>query len=101
MKTCWERLIRFVATDGRVLYGEPILPFPGFDLGDTTAETKLQVKLISGDIYDEASQVTGEIATVKQLLGPLAREDVPILRCVGLNYHTHSKLDFPSGSTRC
>ncbi|KAJ5678567.1 fumarylacetoacetate hydrolase [Penicillium maclennaniae] len=89
MKVCWERLIRFLATDGRVLYGEPILPFLEFDLADTTAETKLQAKLISGDIYDEASQVTSEIVTVKQLLGPLAREDVPILRCVGLNYLTH------------
>ena len=90
-KVCWERLIRFVSTDGRVLYGEPILPSPGFDLGDTTAETKLQAKVISGDIFDTGSKVTDEVATVQQLLGPLTKDNVPILRCVGLNYLTHSQ----------
>ncbi|KAH8819110.1 hypothetical protein F5884DRAFT_759489 [Xylogone sp. PMI_703] len=75
----WQRLIRFVATDGRVLRGEPILPSLDFDLGDTTADTKLQAK------------VSDEVVTVKQLLGPLAQEDVPILRCVGLNYAKHIK----------
>lgn len=90
----WERLIRFVATDGRLLRGEPILPSPDFDLGDTTAETKLKAKVITGkDIYDTTglTTVTDEVVTVKQLLGPLAQEDVPILRCVGLNYAKHSK----------
>lgn len=90
-KVCWERLIRFVSTDGRVLHGEPILPSPDFDLGDTTAETNLQAKVISGDILDAGSKVTDEVATVQQLLGPLTKDDVPILRCVGLNYLTHSQ----------
>jgi hypothetical protein len=90
----WQRLIRFVATDGRILRGEPILPTTNFDLGNTTAETKLQAKVIVGaDIYDTTgkTKVTDEIVTVKELLGPLAQEDVPILRCVGLNYAKHSK----------
>ena len=90
----WERLIRFVATDGRTLRGEPILPSPGFDLGNTTAETKLQAKVIVGDdLYDTtgATKVTNEVVTVKQLLGPLTKSDVPILRCVGLNYAKHSE----------
>jgi hypothetical protein len=90
----WHRLIRFVATDGRILRGEPILPTANFDLGNTTAETKLQAKVIVGaDIYDTTgkTKVTNEIVTAKELLGPLAQEDVPILRCVGLNYAKHSK----------
>ncbi|KAF4621955.1 hypothetical protein G7Y89_g14391 [Cudoniella acicularis] len=90
----WERLIRFVATDGRILRGEPILPSPDFDLGETTAETKLQAKIITGaDMYDDtgATKVTDEVVTVKELLGPLGQEDVPILRCVGLNYAKHVK----------
>ncbi|KAF6830426.1 fumarylacetoacetate hydrolase family protein [Colletotrichum plurivorum] len=94
MPVPWERLIRFVADDGRVLRGEPILPHDGFDLGDTTEGTKLRAKVIVGsDIYDTSGnlQVTDEIAVVKTLLGPLAPEDVPILRCVGLNYATHIK----------
>ncbi|KUJ16927.1 uncharacterized protein LY89DRAFT_645965 [Mollisia scopiformis] len=90
----WERLIRFVAADGRILRGEPILPHPNFDLGQTTAATKLTAKVIYGDdIYDTTghTKVTDEVVTVKQLLGPLAQEDVPILRCVGLNYAKHIK----------
>ncbi|KAK7619187.1 hypothetical protein IWX50DRAFT_673115 [Phyllosticta citricarpa] len=92
MKLPWQRLIRFEATDGRVLYGEPILPSPDFDLGDTTENTKLQAKVLVGeDIYDTtgATKLSDEVATVKTLLGPLAQKDVPILRCVGLNYGTH------------
>jgi hypothetical protein len=93
MAIAWNRLIRFVATDGRILRGEPILPSPDFDLGSTTAETQLQAKIISGiDPYDTtgATKVTDEVATVKELLGPLSQADVPILRCVGLNYAKHS-----------
>ena len=93
MKVVWERLIRFVATDGRVLRGEPILPSPDFDIGNTKEETRLQARVIDGsDVYDTtgATKVTDEVVTVKTLLGPLAQEDVPILRCVGLNYAKHS-----------
>lgn len=92
MPVAWERLIRFVTEDGRVLRGEPILPSPDFDLGTTTEETKLQAKVIQGeDIYDTTGKtvVTDEVVTVKKLLGPLAQSDVPILRCVGLNYAKH------------
>ncbi|KAK1857026.1 fumarylacetoacetate hydrolase family protein [Colletotrichum chrysophilum] len=94
MHVPWKRLIRFVADDGRILRGEPILPNDDFDLGNTTEDTKLQAKVIQGsDIYDTTGQlqVTDEIVTVKKLLGPLTPEDVPILRCVGLNYATHIK----------
>ncbi|OBT95452.1 hypothetical protein VE01_05140 [Pseudogymnoascus verrucosus] len=94
MAVAWNRLIRFVATDGRILRGEPILPSPDFDLGNTTAETQLKALIISGhDLYDTtgATEVTNEVAIVKELLGPLAQTDVPILRCVGLNYAKHIK----------
>jgi hypothetical protein len=93
MKLSWERLIRFIATDGRLLVGEPILPSPDYDLGDVTEASKLQAKVISGeDIYDTTgkTKVTDEVVTVKKLLGPLAQRDVPSLRCVGLNYAKHS-----------
>ncbi|KAK0383889.1 hypothetical protein NLU13_7981 [Sarocladium strictum] len=94
MSVSWSRLIRFVATDGRTLRGEPILPSPDFDLGQTTEATGLKAKVIQGeDIYDTtgATKVTDEVVTVKTLLGPLAQSDVPILRCIGLNYATHIK----------
>ena len=93
MAVAWERLIRFVAEDGNTYRGEPILPSPDFDLGTTTEKTKLQAKVIKGDdIYDTTGTgcvVTEEVKTVKHLLGPLSQADVPILRCVGLNYAKH------------
>ncbi|KAH7141727.1 hypothetical protein EDB81DRAFT_691224 [Dactylonectria macrodidyma] len=92
MKVAWERLIRFVATDGRVLRGEPILPSPDFDLGDTTASTQLLARVVQADdLYDTAgrTKVTDEIVTVKRLLGPLTSSDVPVIRCIGLNYAAH------------
>ncbi|KAJ5612316.1 hypothetical protein N7510_005510 [Penicillium lagena] len=92
MKTAWQRLIRFEATDGRLLYGEPILPHPNFDLGETVEETRLQAQVIVGDdLYDTtgATRVTDEVVTVKELLGPLTARNVPIVRCIGLNYLTH------------
>ncbi|CAH0051632.1 unnamed protein product [Clonostachys solani] len=94
MKLAWERLIRFIATDGRTLRGEPILPSPEFDLGTADENTRLQAKVISGeDIFNTtgATKVTDEIVTVRKLLGPLTRREVPILRCVGLNYTKHIK----------
>ncbi|KAL1970563.1 hypothetical protein VTN77DRAFT_4207 [Rasamsonia byssochlamydoides] len=94
MSLPWKRLIRFEATDGRILRGEPILPHDDFDLGFVTQTDALQARVIAGeDIYDTTgkTRVTDEIVTVKNVLGPLAQNDVPILRCVGLNYGKHIK----------
>lgn len=92
MKLPWERLIRFTSKDGRILRGEPILPSPDFDLGKVTESMELKAKVIAGDdIYSTTGscKVTDEVVTVKTLLGPLSQSDVPILRCVGLNYAKH------------
>jgi hypothetical protein len=93
MKLPWTRLIRFEATDGRILRGEPVLPNDDFDLGGVTEADQLKAKIITGDdIFDTTgkTKVTDETATVKTILGPLTREDVPVLRCIGLNYAKHS-----------
>lgn len=96
MSLPWKYLIRFRAIDGRILYGEPILPAgQTVDLGFTTEADKLQARVIIGDdIYDVTGKtlVTDDVVTVKQILSPLAQRDVPILRCVGLNYAKHSML---------
>lgn len=95
MKVPWTRLIRFTTADGRVLRGEPILPSEEYDLGKVTEADQLKAKVIVGDDpFDTTGKtvVSDEVVTVKTLLGPLARDEVPILRCVGLNYAKHSKL---------
>lgn len=93
MRVVWDRLIRFIVADGRVLRGQPILPSPDFDLGKIPEGTKLQARVIVGDdIYDTSgrTRVSDEVVVVEKLLGPLAQSDVDILRCVGLNYAKHS-----------
>jgi hypothetical protein len=89
----WDRLIRFVATDGRELRGEPILPSEDFDVGTTTEETALKAKVIqvaNNDVFDPSTKVTDEEVTVKRVLGPVTTEEVPIIRCIGLNFIKHS-----------
>ena len=98
MKVAWQILIRFVSTDDKILYGEPILPSPDFDLGKVTEKDELKAKIIEGDdLYDLSGKTTvsNDIATVKRMLGPLAESDVPIVRCIGLNYAKHSTYDVP------
>jgi hypothetical protein len=51
MPVAWDRLIHFVATEGRVLRGEPILPYEGFDVGYTEDSTGLKAKVIEGQIF--------------------------------------------------
>lgn len=94
MSLPWKRLIRFRALDGRILRGEPIMPADkDVDMGFTTEADQLEARVITGsDIYDVTgvTRITDEVVTVKQILSPLAQSDVPILRCVGLNYAKHS-----------
>ncbi|KAF2818797.1 fumarylacetoacetate hydrolase family protein-like protein [Ophiobolus disseminans] len=88
----WDRLIRFIATDGRELRGEPVLPSPDFDVGTTTEETGLKAKVIqvaNDDVFDPSTNVTDEEVTVKKLLGPVTTDEVPIIRCIGLNFIKH------------
>lgn len=96
MSLPWKRLIRFRTLDGRILRGEPILPAEStIDLGFVTDADQLQARVIQDqDIYNTTGEtkVTDEIVTVKQILSPLAPSDVPIIRCVGLNYAKHSAL---------
>lgn len=100
-KVPWTRLIRFQSTDGRILHGDLILPdrttsisAVEFDIGKTSEIYIVQTRVVEGDdLFDTTGRthVTDEVVTVKRLLGPLTQKDVPILRCVGLNYAKHSE----------
>ena len=39
---------------------------------------------------DPAATVTSNVLTVSQLLTPLSRDEVKIVRCLGLNYADHA-----------
>ena len=93
MKTAWKRLIRFEDNHGRILHGEPILPSEDFDIGKANLPDGLQAKIIDGDdIFDTSGRTTvgSEQAYVKRLLSPIKAEEVPAVRCIGLNYAKHS-----------
>ncbi|KAL5591180.1 hypothetical protein FOVSG1_010069 [Fusarium oxysporum f. sp. vasinfectum] len=89
MATQWTHLIRFIAVeDGLVHLGQ--VSDTSMDVGLATFEKKeVKAHLITGSVFD--GRVTDKTLTVAQLLSPLATSEVPIIRCLGLNYHDHAK----------
>jgi Fumarylacetoacetate (FAA) hydrolase family len=86
----WKRLIRFEDANGTIHHGEPIVE-DGQDVGAIFESGNLEAYPIEGnDIYGDC-RVTSERVAVEKLLGPLGQEEVPIIRCVGLNYMLHIK----------
>ncbi|KJX93840.1 hypothetical protein TI39_contig4247g00009 [Zymoseptoria brevis] len=99
--TAWKRLIRYVSTDGTTRYGEPIVSGTNPDIDALALSGELKVQVLEGPTLWEAKP-TGKEDAVKTLLGPLRPEDVPIVRCVGLNYKTHileTGFDLPANPT--
>jgi hypothetical protein len=91
MSPVWNRLIRFVAADNQVYFGEPVIADAAATVDKLLEQGTLEAKVVKGDIFAEDAVVTDEVVKVVQLLGPLTVEQVPIIKCVGLNYKTHSK----------
>jgi 50S ribosomal subunit-associated GTPase HflX len=86
----WTRLVRYVPQgDDQIRYGEPILSSSVEDIVSLAEISRLQVKVCDGNDPFTAKP-TERVETVKKLLGPLDQKDVPIIRCIGLNYKTHS-----------
>ncbi|OAQ70664.1 fumarylacetoacetate hydrolase [Pochonia chlamydosporia 170] len=85
----WTHLIRFIAEeDGQIHLGQ-INPQEHPDIGLSAFEgKKIAAKLITGSIFD--GQVIEKTLTVSRLLAPVSIEDVPIIRCMGLNYRDHA-----------
>lgn len=91
-KSTWSYLTRVSDESGTVNYADLLLP-SGAKIDELDALLKqghLQAKLLQGSsIFD--LQPTDTVVNVKQVLGPLRWEEVPLVRCIGLNYKTHSK----------
>lgn len=92
MSKPWTRLIRCTARGhgNRVFLGEPI--DPKVDVGLALHNGKdVQVYEISGSsALDPHARVTSNILTVAKLLTPLSRDEVPVVRALGLNYSDHA-----------
>lgn len=87
----WTRLIRFINSD--ITYnGEPVFA-PGqnpHEVVEIAEAGLLRARVIKHDVFSEDAYVTEQELPVEKLLGPLTQHQVPIIRCVGLNYMKHS-----------
>jgi hypothetical protein len=85
----WSRLIRFLDDEHKITYGEPCIT------SVAEFEEKLENKdlfaseLVGSDVF--ALSATGRQVHVQRILGSLTVDDVPIIRCIGLNYMKHSE----------
>ena len=86
----WKRLVRYIAEDGIVRLGEPKVGTDSFDILKLAREGNLTVEILQGSSVLSAKPTGGE-EKVESLLAPLAVKEVPFVRCIGLNYKTHSK----------
>jgi hypothetical protein len=86
----WTRLIRFADENGKETFGEPIVK-DASEVYELLEKNELYAYQYQGSTaVNTASK--GERIRVKSLLDLFRPEDVPIVRCIGLNYKEHSKL---------
>ena len=90
MSAAWTHLVRFIAEeDGQIHLGNiDVKKYPDVGLSTYQGE-KVTAQLVTGSIYDGV--VTDRSMTVQQLLSPVAMNEVPMVRCLGLNYRDHAK----------
>lgn len=92
IKVAWDRLVRYVsAEDGQTRYGEPVVSGNDVErVAELAKEGTLKVTVLEGTEPITCTR-TDKTDTVKVLLGPIQPHNTPIMRCVGLNYKSHSK----------
>ena len=86
----WSRLVRYVGHDGNIRYGGPVSEAADQDIAALAERGELYVHVCDGNTALTA-QPTAQVEKVQKLLGPLRHAEVPIIRCIGLNYKTHSQ----------
>ncbi|KZT22855.1 hypothetical protein NEOLEDRAFT_1070690 [Neolentinus lepideus HHB14362 ss-1] len=84
----WTHLIRFVASDDAQVYFGQLVDTSSGALKDVGPGTAAYV--VKGDPLG-AYAVTQEKKTARTVLSPLAKEQVPLIKCVGLNYAKHGE----------
>ncbi|KAH7121793.1 hypothetical protein B0J13DRAFT_648591 [Dactylonectria estremocensis] len=85
----WSRLIRFVDDSGNETFGEPIIK-DDQEFADRLAQNDLWAVEYKGN-SPTAALSKGEKVHVKAIRDILRPADVPIIRCIGLNYIKHIK----------
>ena len=85
----WTRLIKF-ESEGAIHYGEPVIT-DSKDLVSQLESGKLCANVYPGDSFHSLSTSSSERKKVDRILSLLDPRDVPIIKCVGLNYRKHSE----------
>jgi len=92
----WSRLIRFLDDEDKITFGEPEIMTAG-ELLEKYQEKALYASEFKG--YSPfALSPTRRKVHVKRLLEVLTPADIPIVRCIGLNYMKHSKFQKTNAS---
>lgn len=86
----FDRLIRFEDESGKVRFGEPQID-NAEELLPLLKSGKLLAQPFTGSSFFDLSLEDGNPVRVKGLLAVLRPSDVPIIKCIGLNYIAHSK----------
>ncbi len=85
----WQRVIRFEDDTGTSHFGEPLID-KAEDLETLLEKGELFADVLEGDgPFDLTTK--GSKKAVKKILGLFTPEDIPIVKCIGLNYMKHSK----------
>ncbi|KAJ1323913.1 2,4-didehydro-3-deoxy-L-rhamnonate hydrolase [Microdochium nivale] len=85
----WKRLIRFVDAEGAERFGEPQIDNDA-ELTDKLATGTLEAVIYAGSTNPvTATENTGKRVAVKSICDLLRVDDVPIIKCIGLNYIKH------------
>ncbi|CEI60011.1 hypothetical protein FVEN_g8186 [Fusarium venenatum] len=85
----WSRLIRFLDDQDQIHLGDAVAESAQDLTNLLEAGNLIANELVGTELFD--TKPTGKTVKVKKLLGPLTPRDVPIIRCVGLNYAKHIK----------
>ncbi|KAL1636211.1 hypothetical protein SLS58_009905 [Diplodia intermedia] len=86
----WTHLIRFIAKeDGQTHLGQ-VDAAQFLDVGIAVFDgNEVSAKEVTGGLYDGV--VTDRVLHVDKLLSPVTADQVPLIRCLGLNYRDHAK----------
>jgi hypothetical protein len=101
MSRQWSHLIRFL-NSGVEYYGDAIFP-PGTGVQDIVklAESgRLRAWVVENHPIT-SGHVSNTELPVDKLLSPMTKAQVPVIRCIGLNYVKHSKFSRNRVDGRC
>ncbi|KAH9204537.1 hypothetical protein DL95DRAFT_319277 [Leptodontidium sp. 2 PMI_412] len=85
----WSRLIRFLDSSGATSFGDPCISKSEDLIPLLTQNQLFAIRLEGVSPFELTRTSTDEKVRVEKLLGVLVPDDVPVIKCIGLNYMKH------------